>query len=61
VSFQLNPPCPPCEKGYVEVRKDAVIVKKPSYLTFKVVNNGDGTATVFVGGWMESTTRNKGT
>ncbi len=60
VRFQEDVPCGPCMEGLVSVKKDIVVVKEPTYLSFRVVNNGDGTVTVFVGGRVETASGDKG-
>ncbi len=47
--FEVEPTCKPCVKGLVQVTEDGIYIKKPVYLNFKVVSNGDGTFTVRVG------------
>ena len=46
-TFAQDPQCKLCGK-LVEVNADGVFIKKPVYLSFRVVSNGDGTATVYV-------------
>ena len=48
ITFQQIPPCKPCQEGLVTVRPDGVFIKKPVYLSFKVVSSGKGSVTVYV-------------